>query len=282
MRFSFFPLLLLGLVAALRAEEALRPATADEIALFRAAIKNTSQDIDHWAYTESTTKKIGVTKKPRGETIVRFDPSKPWPEQYTPLQIEGELPTEKQLKEYRERGEKRGRSITRRAEQQAAAADPATASVPAAPKLANVGKKNEKSVTADTDHPLVVSDDGETIVFEVPLIDHGTGVPVEKIEIRAVVAKAARQVRRATMHIKESFRMKLVAKVKAGEASVDFSVVDPNYNPVMTAAVGNFGASLMFVPMNGIFSSSRTEWQRVKPYSERLQVKIGPLELLDF
>lgn len=280
MRFSFLSLILLGFATVLRAEEALRPATPDEIALLKAAVKNTSQDIDHWAYTETTTKKIGVTKQPRGETVVRFDPSKPWPEQYTPLKIEGEPPTEKQLKAYRERGERRGRSITRRAEQQAAAAD--TATVPAPPKPTNPGKKNEKSVTADEDHPRVVSDDGETIVFEIPLIDHGTGVPVEKIEIRAVVAKAPRQVRHATMHIKESFRMKLVAKVKAGEASVDFTVVDPKYNPVMTAAVGNFGASLMFVPMNGIFSTARTEWQRVKPYSERLQVKIGPLELLDF
>lgn len=281
MRLFLLPLILLGCAAVLRAEEALRPATPEETALFQAAVKNTSQDIDHWAYTETTTTKIGVTKKPGGETVVRFDPSKPWPEQYTPLQVNGKPPTEKQIKEYRERGERRGRSITRRAAP-AAAADPDAATVPAPSKPVTLGKKSEKSVTADTDHPRVVSEDSETIVFDVPLIDHGTGVPVEKIEIRALVAKAPRQVRRATMHIKDSFRLKLVAKVKAGEAAVDFTVVDPQYNPVMTAATGNFGASLLFVPLNGVFSSTRTDWKRVKPYSDRLQVKLGPLELLDF
>lgn len=275
MRF-FLSLFLLVAAGALRAE-ALRPATPDEVKLFKDAIKNTQQDTEHWAYTETTIKKIGISKKPEGETIVRFDPSKPWSEQYTPLKIEGREPTEKQLKQYRERGEKRGKNIMRRAEQ-AAATDPSAADKPKLP----AGEKNEKSIRPDMDHPLVVSDDGETIIFEVPLVDHGTKLPVEKIEIHAIVAKGARQVRRATMHIKESFRVKLIAKVKEGEGSVDFTVIDPKYGPVMTAGSGTFGASLLAIPMNGVFSNTRTDWQRVKPYSERLQVKIGPLELLDF
>ncbi len=277
MRFLLLPLILLGPAVGLHAEDQPRPATPDEVVLLKEALKNTRQDNDHWAYTETTTKKFGLTKKTRGETVVRYDPSKPWAEQYTPLKIDGEAPTEKQLKEYRERGEKHGRAIMRRQEQVAAAA-----ADPAAPKAIAPEKKPEKSMKPDMDHPQVVSDDGETMVFEIPLVDHGTGVPADKIEIRAFVAKAARQVRRATMRIKESFRVKLVAKVKAGEGSIDFTVVDPKYDPVMTAASGNLGASLMFVPVNGVFSSTRTEWQRVKPYYERLQVKIGPLELLDF
>ena len=279
MRLLFLPLILLVCSAVLRAEESLRPATPDEVALFKEAMKNSQQDTEHWAYTETIAKKIGISGKLPGETIVRFDPSKPWPEQYTPLQVDGKPPTEKQLKEYRERGEKRGRAITKRAE--LAAADPAAGTVPVAPGPATAGKR-ERGMKADTDHPLVVSDDGETIVFEVPLIDQGTGVPGDKVEIRAVVAKAARQIRHASLRIKESFRVKLVAKVKAGEGSIDFSVVDPKYGPVMTAASGSFGASLLLVPVNGAFASKRTDWQRVKPYNERLQVKIGPLELLDF
>jgi hypothetical protein len=268
-------LLLLGSAAAQP-----RPATPDEIALLRDAINNTQQDTERWAYTETTVKKVGIGKKPEGETIVRFDPSKPWAEQYTPLKIEGKPPTERQLKQYRERGEKRGKAISRRAEQAAAvAADPTT---PTAPRPLTDEKRRERTMRPDLDHPLVVSADGETTVFEIPLIDKGTGIPAEKIEVRAVVATTTRQVRQVAMRVKEAFRVKLVAKVKEGEAEIDFTVIDPKYAPVMTSATGNLGASMMFVPVNGIYSSHRTDFQRVKPYSERLQVKLGPLEMLDF
>lgn len=30
------------------------------------------------------------------------------------------------------------------------------------------------------------------------------------------------------------------------------------------------------------FTNTRTEWERVKPYNDRLKVKLGPLEVLDF
>lgn len=276
MRPWFLGLVLPALAAGLSAGEVPRAATAEEIALFKEAIKNTAQDADHWAYTETTVKKIGIGKTPRDETVVRFDPSKPWPEQYTPVLVEGRPPTEKQIRHYREKGEKRGRAYARRIEQ--AAADP---TAPAPPRPSGAGKR-ERSVTADLEHPRVVGDDGETMIFEVPLTEHGTGVPVEKLEVRAVVAKGPRQVRHASVRVKDSFRFKMLAKVKAGEASVDFAVVDPRFGPVVTTATGDFGASLLFVPVNGVFSTTRTDWKRVKSYDERLQVKIAPLQLLGF
>ncbi len=63
---------------------------------------------------------------------------------------------------------------------------------------------------------------------------------------------------------------------------MDFAVVDPKYGPVMTSATGSFGVSLAFIPLNGIFTNTRTDLERVKPYNERLKVKLGPLEVLDF
>ncbi len=206
----------------------------------------------------------------QGETVVRFDPSKPYAEQYTPLKVEGKPPTEKQLKKYRKMGEKRADALEK-AEAQAAAD-------PAAPKPE---KRHEKSMKIDQEHPRVVSDNGETCVFEIPLVDHGTGIPGDRIQVRVEVLKASRQIRHASVRILESFRVKVVAKVKAGEASVDFAVVDPNFGPVMTAATGSFGASVMFIPINGTFSSTRTEWKRVRPYNDRFGVKIGPLKALD-
>ena len=111
----FISLILLGLAAGLRAEDGSRPATPDEVVLFKEAVKNTTQDTEHWAYTETTVMK-STKGKVREETVVRFDPSRPWPEQYTPLKIEGKAPSGKQLKKYRERGEKRGERLARTAE----------------------------------------------------------------------------------------------------------------------------------------------------------------------
>jgi hypothetical protein len=268
MRLLVATFVLLGMSAGLRAADVFPAATAEQIALFKDAIKNTEQDPNHWAYTETTVKQFGNGKE-KGATVVRVDPSKPYAEQFLPLKIDGKPPTEKQLRKYRERGEKHGKQLA------GGSADPA----PFAPVPA---KSKEKSMKLDLEHPRVVSDDGDTLVFQVPLIDHGTGIPPDKIEVRVVVAKAARHIRHASLRVLESFRVKVVAKVKAGEGSIDFAVVDPAYGPVMTAATGSFGASLLFVPVNGVFASTRTDWQRVKPYDERFGVKIGPLKALDF
>jgi hypothetical protein len=268
----FISLILLGLTAGLRAEETSRPATPDEVVLFKEAIKNTTQDTERWAYTETTVMK-STKGKVREETVVRFDPSKPWPEQYTPLKIEGKPPTDRQRKKYRERGEKRGESLARTAE----VADATTPGEPAAQK-----PERGKKVTLDLDNPRVLKDEGDRLVYEAALKATAKDIPVDKFEVRVVVGKAARQVEHISLRVRDSFRVKLVAKVKAGEASADFAVVDPKYGPVMTSATGSFGASLLFVPVSGIFTNTRTEWARVKPYNDRLKVKLGPLEVLDF
>jgi len=116
MRLFVFFLVLLGLSAGLRADDQPRAATPEEIALFKDAMKNSAQDTEHWAYTETTALKASKGG-PKGDTIVRFDPSKPYGEQFTPLQIEGKPPTERQLRDYhyRKRGEKRGEKVARAA-----------------------------------------------------------------------------------------------------------------------------------------------------------------------
>lgn len=268
----FISLILLGLAAGLRAEDPSRPATAEEVVLFKEAIRNTTQDTEHWAYTETTVMK-STKGKVRAETVVRFDPSKPWPEQYTPLKIEGKAPTGKQLEKYRERGEKRGERLAR-------TAGPADATVPDKP-AAQEPEKGRK-VTLDLDNPRVLKDEGDRLIYEAALKATAKDIPVDKFEVRLVVSKPARQVRHISLRLRESFRVKLIAKVKAGEASADFAVVDPQYGPVMTAATGSFGVSLLFVPLSGIFTNTRTEWERVKPYNDRLKVRLGPLEVLDF
>jgi hypothetical protein len=96
------------------------------------------------------------------------------------------------------------------------------------------------------------------------------------------VNKTSRLVETVHLHIRESFRVKLVAKVKAGDAWIDFLVVDPKFAPVMASMKGNIGASVLFIPINATFTNVRTEFKRVKAYDERFTVKLAPMQLLDF
>jgi len=269
-----FLLTCLGLFAAASGLAAAdpRPATAEEVALFKEAMKNSDQDKEHWAYTETTVIK-DKREKVREETVVRFDPSKPYAEQYTPLKIEGQPPTEKQLKKYRKQGEQRGKKLVQDAAAKAGKPEDK------APQLII----NDSKATLDFDHPLVVQDGADRITFELPLLAaKGSDIPVDKFEIRVQVGKPARQVERAMFRIRESFRLKVVAKIKSGEASAEFTVVDPNFGPVITSITGNIGASLLFIPVQATLSNTRTDWQRVKAFDERFSVKLAPLQVLGF
>jgi hypothetical protein len=76
--------------------------------------------------------------------------------------------------------------------------------------------------------------------------------------------------------------VKLVVKVKTGEANIDFVRVDPAHNPVPAGISGDATATVLFMKFGGGFDLKRTDFKRVKPYSERFGVKIGPLKALDF
>jgi hypothetical protein len=270
MRRAYFMLTLLATATAWGAVAGRRPATAAEVALLQEAMKNTDQDTEHWAYTESTTVKAskGI---PRVATVVRFDPSKPYAEQYTPLLVDGKPPTAKELKKYRKQGEKRGKARMRTAEKAGPAEDER-------PQM----KINDKGAGLDIEHPLVVQDDADRILFEIPVLDPDKSLPVEKLEILVQVGKRARHMEKAMFRIKHAFRLKLVAKIKSGEASLEFTVVNPEFSPVITSITGNFGASFLLIPVNATFTNTRTDWQRVRAYDERFSVKMAPLQLLGF
>jgi hypothetical protein len=235
------------------------------------ALTKLSQDFDRWAYTE-TINHTDTKGRPRGETIVRFDPSKPYAEQYTPLKIKGQAPSEKQRKDYRKRGEKRGERL---AQEEAEGRAPGS----------TVGRFRLGSDNAAIDlaHAVVESETPAAVTFNVPLRnDPQSTLPVEKFELLARINKERRALENVSLRLRDSFRMKLIVKIKAGAASIDFAVVDPRYVPVMTEASGEGTASIMFIPVGGRFGMKRTDFQRVKPYSEKFGVKIGPMKALDF
>ena len=237
-----------------------RLATAEEITLLTEALEKTARDMRRWAYTESQ-----VFKDDKGrvktDTVVRYDPSKPYAEQYTPISIGGKPPTAKDVEKYRrqgERGEKRDQN-------------------PTSDRRKSLGE------VLDLQKSRVASETAQTIVFEVPLKKEGNDrFPPEKFEVMIRIHRAAQALEHIAVRLRGSFRSKLVVKVKSGEGTLDFTAVDPKYPPTLTAVKGDAAASILFVSVGGELDLKRTELKHVRPYDERFEVQIGTLRAIDF
>jgi hypothetical protein len=235
------------------------------------ALTKVSENFDRWAYTET---RVATDQKggKHGETVIRFDPSLPYAEQFRPLIIDGKEPTARQLKEYRKRGEKRGERI---AKEEAEGRGPLTH----VPRF----RLNDGSASIDLARAVVVEETDTSVTYDVPLRKDGkTTIPVEKFQLLARVSKSQRAFENVALKVRGPFRVKMVVKVKSGGASLDFATVDPAHAPVLTKLTGDGTASLMFIRFSAVFDLVRSEFKRVKPYSERFGVKIGPLKALDF
>jgi hypothetical protein len=231
------------------------------------AVAKLSEGRDRWAYTETKTNyhPDGTVKD---VTIIQVDPSKPYPEQRIPIKIRGRAPTEKDLKKYRERGEKKAEARAR------------AARLP-------TPKKDESSTTfaslpIDLGAVAVHAEDADTITYRVPLIQNDKQrLPPEKCEMLVSINKQDQTVRNIHGRLTDSVRMKLILKVKNGDFTFDFSRVHPDFPPVPTATRIQAHASMLFKNITQDVAITRTEYRRVTPYDERFEVKLGPLEILD-
>ena len=99
MRFlrAFWAVLLAA--ALLRAESApgtgARAATEAEIATLNQVLLKTADDMRRWAYTEHRVMRDDKGRV-KSETLLRFDPSKPYAEQWTPIKVDGKEPSERE------------------------------------------------------------------------------------------------------------------------------------------------------------------------------------------
>jgi hypothetical protein len=275
MRLLFRGCWLLGLAGSafvLRGADAvLPPAHATIPPPLADALAKLPQDFDHWAYTE--TRRFTDLKGRVKETITRFDPSKPYAEQFTPIKINNLEPTKKQLEEYRKRGERRGKRLEQ---------EDGEGKIPAAqtPSL-NI---NGSTLPVDLEHAILHTDGpAGQLLYEIPLkSDPKSPVPIEKFQLFARLNAENHALENVSLKLRESFRVKLIANIKSGEASIDFTSIDPKFNPFPTSLTGDGRVSFFFIPLGGQFEIKRTDFQRVKPYHEKFGVKIGPLKALDF
>lgn len=231
------------------------------------ALKKLSQDTDRWAYTQTTLQKDDKGKT-KSEVVVRFDPSKPYAEQYTPLKIDGEPPSESQMRKYRRQGEKRGERLEKEA---------TTGIVETSKQRKSVGE------LMDLDKATVASEDDKTITYEVPLKKEGnTRMPPEKFRVTARVSKELRAFESISGTLRSPIREKLIMKLSSGEGHIEFKTVDPKHPPQLTTIRGNGAGSILFVPVGRAYELRREDYKRVKPYGDRFDVQIGTLKAIDF
>lgn len=228
-------------------------------------LHKTADDYYRWAYTEHRVLRDEKGKL-KSEVVLRYDPSKPYAEQWTPIKVDGREPSDRDRAKYRKRGEKG-------APPEAMVASPGAGN-PRRPSLGELIDVTKSSIAADTPTHLV---------FEVPLRKNGNErFPPEKFQVLARVKKDGNLLENISVRLRESFRSKLVVKVKSGEGSLDFSPVDPKHPPALVAVGGDASASILFVSVGGSMELKRTELKHVKPFDERFDVQIGTLKAIDF
>jgi hypothetical protein len=240
-----------------------RPATAEEQAWLHTALHKTADDYRRWAYTEHRLIK-DEKGRVKSHTLLRHDPSKPYAEQWTPLQVDGREPTDRDRAKFRKRGER---------------------SAPSDNPMAEEKKSRRPALGEVLDLPraFISSETATHWVFEIPLLKVGNErFPPEKFQVLVRMRKEGAVLENIAANLRGSFRSKLVVKVKSGEGSLDFEVVDPKYPPALVRVEGDASASLLFVSVGGSVNVKRTELKHVKPFDERFDVQIGTLRSIDF
>jgi hypothetical protein len=195
---------------------------------------------------------------------VRFDPSKPYAEQFRPLAIDGKPPSDRDFKRYRAEGLRRAPKSDR------PAGDP-----PRKPgsRLGDYIDPNRIAVSAE---------DANTVTYELGLKNNDNfEFPPDRFQAFARVNKMSRTLERVFVQLRSSFRFKVVLKIKAAGLSIDWAVVDPKYGPVRTQVHASGMASVLFLTIGGDEEDTRSDFKHVKPFDELFDVKIGPLKALD-
>jgi hypothetical protein len=240
------------------------PVRAAIPARLEGALQQIADNYDRWAYTQ-----IVVEKDAKGQisdkAIVRFDPSRPYAEQYTPIAIDDQPPSPRQRRKYRRQGEKRGRKIDE-----------------AAGEGAGEIRKTLGELM-DFKHATVAAEDDRSVTYEVPLKhDSDRRLPPEKFRVTARVSKTTGSFETIDVRLRESMRTDLVVKITSGVGRLEFTPVAPSFPSALTQVHGSGAGSILLVPVGRSYDMVRTDFVRVKPYNERLEVKLGPLQSIDF
>ena len=221
-------------------------------ALLAEAVRKSSVDAERWAYTQTVTSRDRQGRVEE-EIVVRYDPSEPYDFQWTPLKINGQDPTDRQIEKQRKEHAKR------------------------------LKERRALGELLDLERATVVEETPATITYEVPLLPNDNHrLPPDKFRVTVRVNKEQEAFEHVAVRLRESMRMALIVKLKSGEADLDFTKVSPEFAPQITGLHADGEGSILFVRVAGNYTAARTDFKRVKPYSERFSVKLPPMKFLDY
>lgn len=262
-RWSVLFIFFLGHTALLRAEMP---------ALLSQALDKERAQAGRWAYTETqeTRNRKGKLKE---AVVIRYDPSKPYAEQYSALSVDGQPPPKKVQKQCRERGEQEAAVREMLQQKSDNAADEE------APKI-DLG--SEQGVLA-LKEASVVEETDQLVTYKIPVVGNKkSSFPFEKIQVLIRVNKQAAALDEIRLSILSPFRMKLVAKIRGVEICARYTTVDPAHPPQVAAVNVDAKVSVFFANMDEHLQVGRSDYKRVKPFDERFSTKSGPLRTLGF
>ncbi|HEY5078953.1 MAG TPA: hypothetical protein VII43_03870 [Opitutaceae bacterium] len=244
---------------------------SDSQSLLGDAFDKLVENQGHWSFRERQSLQ-GLPGGAKGDTILVVDPSKPYPKQYSPIQVEGRPPSAGELADYREIGDKVAKRRARDLEESGA----------------HPGDRlririNSHEVTPDIEQATVKAEDGEGVTYVVPLRTNARGGSAyDSFQLTVRVNRARREFEHATIRQRQTVRIALVLSIADAVIDLDFTPVDPRYPSVITHIAQTAKVKLLFFRRAFSFELRRSGFIRVTPYDERFGVKVGPLRSIDF
>jgi hypothetical protein len=231
-------------------------ARAETPVLLDSAIQKLIADDDHWAFTQ-TFRRIDKAGRPQGGLYVeRYDPSKPFDQQWRLVKFNGRTPTALELDNWRRA---KLRALSR-------------------------GEDRFFLDKLDFEHATLFGETAETATFLVPIFKNASRrLPADKIEVFMTVDKARGALVAFSLQPRESFRVAGILKLESGFVDGRLEVVNQQYPPALTSVRGSGSLRLLgFFHIGVAGEQDRTDYQRVRPYNDRFSVKIGDVKALDF
>lgn len=223
--------------------------------LLEVAVHKLQVDEDHWAFTQTTQEFDGEGVPKDGPTVERYDPSRPYAEQWQLRQWRGHEPTDRERRVWRRRKEK------------------------------EVRRREEKTLgeVMDFDRARAVRDTPDEVVFEVPLRrGESSRLPADKFVVHLLVNRHRETLQSFKLANRERFRALGVARIDRIEIMAEFATIDERYAPQPYHIRARGTGRLFFFKVGGGVEVHWSDFQRVKPYRDRFEVKIGELKAFGF
>jgi len=223
------------------------------------AVAKLIADTDRWAYTQETQAYTLNGKVEEGPTVERFDPSKPEEEQWVLRLYKGRIPDDSDRRAWKKR---KAREQRRR--------------------------ERPLGEIIDFERAALSSETPESWIYRVPIKPGASRrLPSEKFFVLLQIHKERTEITRVSVRTEERFRLSglsgLAMRLDRAEFDAEFHVIDPQYaaQPKTITADGAVRIAWLF-RAGGRADVAWSNFERVKPYRDRYNVKVENIEGLDF